>query len=890
MLRFSRWLARLPFGDLTRRAFGEVAADWHHEARAARGRAVAGALAGFVRIVLSSFGSFEEHPMRNLGRDVRYAWRRLLAAPAFSVFAILTLAFGIGATTAVASSVAAMFRPYAIRNIDEVVNLYQRRPPQGSLTSSDYDYIAAHQTVFTQMFAWARTRLSWSGATGASVVQGEAVSGTYFDLVGAPPLMGRPLAPADDRPGTAPVVVISETMWRSRFAADPAIVGRAVRLNGRAFEIVGVMPRWFTGVDMPNFAPTPYWITLAQKEALEPTRESGDRQLGSLHAKGRLVPGVTIDQAAAELAGFAAHLDRADPQTEGYVARSGTGRQFQLIPTARVRLWDNPVVDDPFARMGAVVVALTALVLLVACTNLANLTLARGATRRRELAVRRALGGSRLRLIREQVVEAAVIGAAGGFGGVLIARAFMAVLGTQVRVGGDTGILVNLDPRLEPVTLLVALSTTMLAVLVFGLWPAITATRVRPRQALATDGAGSLPRWRGRRALIVGQVVVSVLLLALAAAFMRDALQVARRDPGLDLDRLAVVRVDLPGDRYDEASGRRLLDLVQARTRQLPGVESVSVSSGLPVGLGTPGGAVRTGVDPWQRVEFIAGTPGVFDTLGVRLVAGRLLSPDDRDPADTVVVVSAVTARALFDEPAGAVGRSVQFRRTRWAGDADTVDRMVRIVGVVDDMDVGAQVGSRDHGVLFMPFAQLYETRYLSVLARTSAEPAATAGLIRRAIGDLDPDVPVPGAGSGTELGGTVNSFLNIAGGFTSILGVVALALAMAGLYGVLSQVVAARTREIGVRMTLGATRARILRLVVSDGMWPVVGGTVAGLGVAWFAEFGVGRVFGSRVPEIGLVLFVLLPLPLVLAGLAACYLPARRAARVDPSVALRDL
>ena len=417
----------------------------------------------------------------------------------------------------------------------------------------------------------------------------------------------------------------------------------------------------------------------------------------------------------------------------------------------------------------------------------------------------------------------------------------------------------------------------------------LQSTRVDLRSVLAADGGGTVTRWRGRRYLIAMQVTVSVLLVAVATLYAGEMRRQSQIDTGMDLERLALAQVDFGSQRYDEGRARQVAENAIRQMARRPGVAAVSISSGLPAGLTTTFGATLTPVDASRatQVAFVAGTPGVFDTLGIRVLRGRAFDDRDTRGRAPVVLLSEVAARQLFpaSEP---IGRDVIFKRRRAVGESERPPVTMKVIGVAADTDAMG-IGQRASGVAYLPLDQHYESR-LVLAARVDAEPEAFVGQLRAAIASVDPDLALVQIGTGLALAGPDTTFPRIVSWSASLLGLTALVLALAGLYGVLSQVVAGRTREIGVRLALGAGAPAIRRMVIVQGLSPVAIGLVAGLGFGLIARAAMQPFFLRLLPVTDVTLMILLPALFLGAGLVACYVPARGASRIDPNVALRNL
>lgn len=849
---------------------------------------------------LASWKPLFEH----VAQDTRFALRRLRTAPAFTLFAVVTLALGIGATTAIYSVIdAAILTPPDIRHIDYVVNLYHSDPRKANrslmaFSLPDYEDLRASQTVFSHLAAWTESPPLTLVANGTGEpVLGELVTGEYFTLVGALPRLGRLLQPGDDRPDAPAVVVLSHDVWQRRFGSDPAVVGKTVRMNGHLFVVVGVAPASFRGVFSPSVIPTSVWVSLQHATLLGAARaeELRDREERWLFVKGFLRRGRTVADAAAEVKTIARRLDAAYPIGRDVPLQyrwtpAGT-RTWVAMPAADVHVHES--VDTFVLPFAAAAMAAVGLVLLVACTNLANLMLARGAARRQELAVRLALGASRARLVGEQLVESGVIALLGACGAMIVARAIMAWAGhTTVPLGRGFGL--HVAPGLNVSVAIVAIGATALALLVFGLAPAIQLTRTDVRSAMSADTANvAVPRWRGRSNLIAGQVAVSVALLAAAGIYGRDIVVSSLRNAGLDLDRAALVRLDLRTQGYDETRGRRTLERILEIASREPGVEAAAVSSGVPGAIENDSASLAA---PDQRVEktrargphpaLICATPDVFRALGVRILRGRSLNAHDASDSALVVVLSERAARGVYGAT-DPIGHAVIV--DAWhAGEGKWLTETATIVGVA--ADIGATEERLAAGVVYRPFAQQYDPRVTIVARATQPDATAIVGRLRDLTLRVDPELAILDAGTGVALSRARMVFSKMIAMLAAVLALLALALAMAGLYGVLSYIVAGRTRELGVRMALGATRPRILCGVLYDGMRPVAEGIAVGLGLAALGLAALQPLVTRVMPAVDPLTFSLLPIPFVLAALVACFLPAHRAASVDPNVALRQL
>ena len=825
--------------------------------------------------------------------DLRFALRRLLRSPGFTLFGVLTLALGIGATTAVYAVVRSVVAPPSgVRDVEEIVNVYHSNPGRlgaAGFSWPDFQDLRARQTVFSTLAAWTPFGHIWSANGHAESGFGEIVSGDYFGVLGVNPQVGRTLQPEDDKAGARAVVVISHALWQRAFAGAQDVVGAILSIAGRQYEIVGVVPKEFRGLNNSGLTPTAVWVPTA---ALPPgTRITLDplaRESRSAWVKGRLKPGRSVEEAATEVARLGAQLDAEHP-----IGRDVHPQRRSSVDTSRPwtvrRLTDVRINEQDAGIVDTFVAALMAavgLVLMVACTNLANLMLARGWSRRHELAVRRALGASRVALVRGIVVETALLATAGGIAGLFLARAITVLITGEVRRVGS-GATMHVEPEIDLMVLLLACGATLLSLAMAGVVPALQSTRPDVRSILASDGSTTASaHWRGRRLLITGQVVVSLILVALAGLAVGQLRAQSTVDPGFDLRHLAVAQMDFTMQRYDPDRARQVLDAVVREMSQRTGVVAAAAATGLPAGISRRGWISVDGKSPQsRRVAVVSATERVFETLGVPILHGRAF--DERgEPASADLVIDELSARALFGWT-NAVGQQVQFHAQPTAGEPAPQPAMLTIVGVAAATDSGT-LGSREGGVVYLPLAQHYSGRVV-VAARTSGDPLDIVGALRSAIGAVDPGLAVVEIGAGPEVTGYYTLFYEVVATIAGGLGILAWAIAAAGLFGILSHLVIRRRREIAVRMALGASAQAIVRMVVREGLSPVILGTAAGLALGALARQAVQPFLVRAVPAVDLAVLVAVPLLFLAVGALACYVPARRAARVAPMQVLKE-
>jgi putative ABC transport system permease protein len=800
-------------------------------------------------------------------QDLRYALRALRKNPGFAAIAVLTLALGIGANTAIFSIVnAVLLRPLPFPEANRIVAVYQTLERNGvHRNGASYLNFADWQKEshsFEHMGAYHGSDVTLTGVGDPEIIPGAVVTSGLLSTLGARPVAGRLLIPEDDRPGAAAVVVLSERLWRRRFGAAADLVGKTVTLDKQVFTVAGILPGDFQ-FPFEN-PPADLWIPVQQDTQL---RNLIPRRGGHyLSAIARLRPGVTLGEAETELAGINGRLSKQYPAENG-------GWGIRIAPL------QHELVGD--VQLGLLVLlSAVALVLLIACANVANLLLARATSRSRELAVRAALGAGRKRIVRQLLTESLLLGGMGGAAGA--ATAWWAVRGLSKLLPDDL-------PRIHAIqvdgwVLGFALLLSVLVSLVFGLAPAIHATSVNLVEGLK-EGARGNPEGSGKRlraVLIVGEVALAVVLLTGAGLLVRSFLELQSVSPGFRVNGILTATVVLPQSQYTKPEEwARYSGQAIERIRTIPGVTGASVVMGLPMS----GSRVNLAfaIDgkpqaPEDRVSanYASVSRGYFQLFGIPLLRGRVFDERDTAASQKIAIVSEAFTRRYFPNEE-AIGKHVSF------GFPEQASR--EIVGVVGDVrQVSLDAAAEPE--MYAPFEQS-PVWAMNFAVRTAGDPAALASAVRERIQEGDKDLPVVDVQPMTVyLRDSMAQPL-----FRTLLfglfGVVALVLAAVGIYGVISYTVAQRTQEIGLRMALGAAPAQVLGLVVGQGMKLVLVGLAAGMAGA----FGLTRLFSSLLfgitPGDPLTYFGTV-LVLMLVSLLACYIPAKRAMSVDPLVALR--
>ena len=803
--------------------------------------------------------------------DARLAARSMRRSPLFAVVAVLSIAIGVGATTAIVAiaNAALLTPPPGVNRPDRIVAVGRTQNGNGFDTFSYPNFLdlAAGATTLSS-FAAMHMKPQWlslAGPSGGEAVQAAVVSGSFFGVLETRPALGRLLTPNDDQPSVSTVpVVISHRFWQRRFGGDSSILGRKVLLNGSPFTVIGVGAEGFRGPFV--FAPD-MWITIRAWVQLNATPDlPSSRRSVWLTGIARLAANQSLDQAQAQLSSIAASLRAMYP-----VENEGKGiRVTPLSPFPRD-------MQRVVAGFMTVLFAVAALVLAIASTNVAGMLLARATSRQREVAVRIALGASRRRLVRQLATETLVVGLVAGVAGVVMARWLVRALMLLVP---RLPVQIAIDPRLDWRVLLFAFGAAILTALAVGILPALKATRPELVSALKIDAGATGRRQRLRGALLVSQIAFSMLLLIVAGLFARTLVAARAIDPGFDPSGVEYASLDLHLASYDDARGAQQAAVIEDRVRRLPGVSTATISVMLPLsgggmGLGPIQVDGRAGPDrdgSWDA-DWDVVTPDYFATMRIPLARGRDFDQSDRTGAPNVAIVNETFARRLFGA-ADAVGRT--FRNG---------DRTVTIVGVARDSKYRT-LGEEPRNFVYVPFAQQYMPRVNLIVHTASSGLAAAA--IRRVVSDVDPALPVLDQQTMDAAMATSLFPQRIALWVTGTLGLVALLLAIIGIYGVVAYSVAQRTREIGVRVALGAASRTILGLVLRQGLTLVAGGIVVGA-LAALAITRVLRDLLYGVPPTDVVAFAGAAALLGVAALLASWLPARRATRVDPVIALRS-
>jgi predicted permease len=821
----------------------------------------------------------------DLWQDLRYGIRMLGKKPGLTAVVVLTLAMGIGVNTAIFSFFNIYLRPLPIKDPETVVHLKHEGADQ-DFSYPDYLYLRDHTQVFSDLIAHceeADLLEVKSDAEGPAEIAGEFVSDNFFSALGGSVILGRTFTLEENRaPGGDLVVVLSHHFWQRRFAGDPNAIGQALRLDGKPFTIIGVLSPEFTGFDLeiPDI-----WLPLVLRGEVHNwniPREDwvGKRSIEWLSVSGRLKPGRTMEEARAEMRLLHSQLASVQPKND---------RQDGINVVSSARL-DQGNVGKNFLMAMGIALAATGIVLLIACSNVANLMLARAAARRKEIGVRLCLGASRSRVIRQLLTESFLLAGMGGLAGLLLARWSIELLAALATAQDDKrldgmALDFSIDLRILGFTCLVSL----LSGIAFGLMPALQATRVDLVTAVKEEGAGfsrRLARSRLRNGLVVAQVALCVVLLIPAGLLLRALVRILTLDPGFETRRVLVVRYNLELTGFDPPRAQLFRRQLLERLAALPGVERVSaVGGGASANITLPAegaGASRS----FGRAIYTPVAPNYFETAGIPLVRGRGITAEDAQAGAEVVVVSEATARNIWpgEDP---LGKTLRLGNAQQDGGEKVIFPSLRVIGVARDAQNGDRIGA-------IPPVFLYVTQgldsewYTRLLVRTTHDAREMKAAVRAEAHALAPNLRL-WLDSVEEIiaGAKYVRSARITSGLAGGLGLLALFLAMIGVYGVMAFAVSQRTREIGIRMALGAQAADVLKMVIGEGMRLVCIGAALGLAASLaVAQLMKSTLFGlSAIDPLAFAAVILL---LAIVALLACWIPARRAARVDPMIALR--
>jgi predicted permease len=833
--------------------------------------------------------------MQTLIQDLRYGARMLWKKPGFTLIAVLTLSLGIGANTAIFGLIDVMLlrmlpvrepERLALFGTGESMGVAMGFPGERTELFSYpfYRDTRRRNHVFSDVAAVQSLPNIVSGVVSgaggdAEMINARLVSGSYFSTLGVNAFLGRTFTDADDQvPGGHPVAVASHAWWERRFVADPAAVGKTIAIGPTVYTIIGVAPREFFGTEVGESPDV--WIPLAMEEQVPPGfRGRNNNLFQSLYLIARLKPGVTIEQANVEAdllikqslqewAGSQPSPERLRDIQQASVELTSAGRGL-----SQLRFF--------FSRPLQALMAVVALVLLIACANVANLLLARGAARRKEFAVRLALGAGRLRLIRQLGVESLLLAAISGALGVLIASWGGQALVWMVSSGPQP---LPLDVQPNARILGFTALASLLSAVIFGMAPALRATKVELNTALK-DGRGEAAMTRSLigKALVVAQVALSLLVLVGAGLFVRSLINLRNVDTGFDQRNVLLVQLmtDSVGYKEDDPNLTNLYREVEEKLSAIPGVRAASFSifsfnqGSMFFPILVPGGAPPVGGNPVILNNVVG--PGFFKAMNLPLISGRPFGPQDTKTSPRVAVISEEMARRFFpnESPLG------KRYREGTSGEGNEIE----VIGVVKDAKYRS-LDEEARPMAYYPYSQ--QNRYLGNLEVSfSGEPGAVAAAVRRAIKEVNPKLPIFEVATLSEQVDRSLVQQKLIARLSSLFGLLALLLAAVGIYGVISYSVTQRTREIGVRMALGAERHDVLRLVLGQGAKLALAGALIGLGASWALTRWIESLL-FNVSAADPATFVIIALSLVVVALLACYIPARRATKVDPMVALR--
>ena len=812
--------------------------------------------------------------------DLRYALRILAKSPAFTAVAIISLALGIGANSAIFSLInVLLLRPIPVTEPERLASIFltdQRNPGNLPLSHLNWKDLRAQNEVFTEVAGFTFAQVNWSTGTESEQIPLQVVSGNYFSVLGAQPTLGRAFLPEEDVSAT-PVAVVSHGFWERSLGSDPNIIGKTLTLNRTPFTVIGVASRTFTGTLLGG-GPSA-WVPMSMHNVVQPNFDWYEQRRGLfLFAFGRLKPGIGIEQASANLRTVFAQLEQAYPT-------DNKGRSAGGVSLLDARLNPQGGAGGAFVvQLSAVLMTVVGFVLLIACANVANLLLARASRRRREIAVRLALGAERMRLVRQLLTESVVLSAFGGILGVALAYWLLdALVASDLPLPIPVGDEVTIDGRVLFFTAALTVATGIL----FGLAPAIQASKPDVVPVLKNE---SVPAGTGRRgfaglfsirqALVIAQVALSMLALVAAGLFLRSLRVAQSMDAGFETRGVLVMNVNLGREGYTPERGQLFYEQAAERLKGLPGVRAATVAQNAPLAGGLLRSVFPEGLDTTTRDRILVQVNSIgadyFATLGIPLARGRDFTHADADGAPGVVVINETMANQFWP------GEDAIGKRFKFFGNQE----FTTVIGIAKNSKYNG-VAEDPIPFIYQPIRQNYApTAVLHVRAEGNA--AGLASAVRREVREIDPTLSVFNVRTLEEQVSQSLAPLRINVIMLGAFGILALLLASIGLYGVASYAVTQRTREIGVRMALGARRSSVLGLVLGRGIIVVAIGVAIGL-IA--AAALAPRVPANLLPNVNArdpMTFATTAILLVAVALIANYIPARRATRIDPLIALK--
>jgi predicted permease len=822
--------------------------------------------------------------VETLWQDIKYALRILLKNPAFTAIAVISLALGIGANTTIFTVVnAILLNPLPVKNISGLVQVdtvdakttvTQANATKLGMSYPNFQDYARQNQIFAGLACIVTPPLTWSNGAEPKQLQGQLVSANYFDIVGLRPVIGRFFFPDEDRkPRGNNVAVVSYTLWKNRFAADSSVIGKTLILNATPYTVIGVAPRGFKGTSTFSSAEQ-IWLPLSMYPQVLSgffKEEFNDRRFLATGVIGRLKAGVSLSQAEASLKIMASHLESEYP-------KANAGRSIALTPLADAAVGANNHAQITLA--GGLMMGVVGLVLLIACVNLANLLLAQAARREKEIGLRAALGASRGRVLRQLLTESLVLSLFGAAAGLLIAYIGRPALWSLRPPFIENN---DIDLAFDPHVLLFTLGVALLTAWLIGLVPAIKATSPDVAGLLKSGSRGGTVGWRRnllRSLLVISEVALALVVLVCAGLFMRSMQYAQRIHPGFESRNLFVMAFDLGALHYSEGRAQQFFRAAIERAKASPGVESATMASNLPLAGGLlrtifPEGQSETSGYRGTLTQLDDVAPNFFETLRIPLIAGRVFTDSDRQKTTQVAIANQAMVRQFWPNQ-DAVGKRFHFF-------GDPVLR--EIVGIVGNTVVN-QIGEEPQPLAYLPITQDYSPA-ATLQVRTARTPQAVIGTVRRQIQSLDTNLALTNVQTIEEVIGQGLWAPRMGAGLLTLFGGLALILAAVGVYGVLSYSVTQQTREIGIRVALGSNSSEVLRLVVGQGLRLAAIGLALGFAAAVVLTRAISSLlFGISAHDP--LTFGVVSLVLALSAVLACYIPARRATKVDPIVALR--